>query len=188
MYFSTLQGQVVSGEAMPFSSNSGAPTECRAGTHSAPAEMRSSTSVETRVMMCMFKTTYGESVISMPKRAWGELIGPIENGTTYMVRPRMLPLNRLRKRFFIHCGSRQLLVGPASSSCALQMNVRSSTRATSAGSVRAKKLFGRRSGFSRMRVPLDTSKSVSCCHSAAEPSHQIISLGWVSFAVSATHC
>ena len=35
---------------------------------------------------------------------------------------------------FISCGSIQLLVGPASFSSTLQMNVRSSTRATSVGS------------------------------------------------------
>ena len=42
----------------------------------------------TRVMMCMLQTTYGLSVISTPIFAIGEPIGPIENGMTYMVRPR----------------------------------------------------------------------------------------------------
>ena len=63
--------------------------------------------------------------------------GPIENGTTYMVRPRIEPLNRPVRRARISAGSFQLLVGPASDSSAEQMKVRSSTRATSPGSERA---------------------------------------------------
>ena len=43
----------------------------------------------------------------------------------------------------IFAGATQLFVGPASSSRSLQMNVRSSTRATSDGSERARKLPGR---------------------------------------------
>ena len=144
--------------------------------------------ISMRVMTRMETTTYSESVSSTPSFGSSASRGPMQNGTTYMVRPRMLPLNRLRIKFFIQSGSRQLLVGPASSSCALQMNVRSSTRATSAGSVRARKLFGRSSGFKRIKVPLDTSNSLSFSHSASEPLHQTTSLGWVSFAVSATHC
>ena len=46
---------------------------------------------------------------------------------------------------FISAGSIQLFVGPASSLVLEQMNVRSSTRATSLGSERARKLFGRSS-------------------------------------------
>ena len=75
--------------------------------------------------------------------AMGEPSGPIENGTTYIVRPRMAPVNRPVSSAFISAGSRQLLVGPASISRSEQMNVRSSTRATSPGSERARKLFGR---------------------------------------------
>ncbi len=60
------------------------------------------------------------------------------NGTTYIVRPRIEPLNRSFRVSRISAGSAQLLVGPASSSRAEQMNVRSSTRATSAGSDRAR--------------------------------------------------
>ena len=44
--------------------------------------------------------------------------------------------NRPVSFFFISSGSTQLLVGPASSGLRQQMNVRSSTRATSAGSER----------------------------------------------------
>ncbi len=61
-------------------------------------------------------------------------IGPIENGTTYIVRPRMQPENSPFSVARICAGATQLLVGPASSSFSLQMNVRSSTRATSEGS------------------------------------------------------
>ena len=56
------------------------------------------------------------------------------NGTTYMVRPRMQPLNSWSSVARISAGSFQLFVGPASICSAEQMNVRSSTRATSFGS------------------------------------------------------
>ena len=48
--------------------------------------------------------------------AIGEPSGPIENGTTYIVRPFMQPLKRPLRVSRISAGSRQLLVGPASSS------------------------------------------------------------------------
>ncbi len=66
--------------------------------------------------------------------AIGEPSGPIENGTTYIVRPFMQPSNSPLSVARISAGSRQLLVGPASSSSSEQMKVRSSTRATSLGS------------------------------------------------------
>ena len=47
-----------------------------------------------RVMIRMVTATYGESVISTPMWAIGDPSGPIENGTTYIVRPRIEPLNR----------------------------------------------------------------------------------------------
>ena len=62
----------------------------------------------------------------------------MENGTTYIVLPRMLPSNSGNSVRFISAGSRQLLVGPASRLSVLQMNVRSSTLATSEGSESAK--------------------------------------------------
>ena len=65
--------------------------------------------------------------------AIGEPSGPIENGTTYIVRPSMQPSNSSLSVSRISAGSRQLLVGPASSSRSEQMKVRSSTRATSRG-------------------------------------------------------
>ena len=66
--------------------------------------------------------------------AIGEPSGPIEKGTTYIVRPFIEPRNSSVRVAFISVGSRQLLVGPASASFAEQMKVRSSTRATSPGS------------------------------------------------------
>ena len=60
--------------------------------------------------------------------------GPMEKGTTYMVRPCMQPLNRPSSLARISTGSAQLLVGPASSLSFEQMKVRLSTRATSRGS------------------------------------------------------
>ena len=78
--------------------------------------------------------TYAESVSCTPMCAIGEPSGPIEKGTTYIVRPLIEPRNSAVSVSFISAGSRQLLVGPASDSCSEQMNVRFSTRATSAGS------------------------------------------------------
>ena len=86
-----------------------------------------------RVISFMLTTTYGLSVSSMPTCAMWLPSGPIENGTTYIVRPRMQPANSRRIVARISAGATQLLVGPASSSRSLQMNVRSSTRATSLG-------------------------------------------------------
>ncbi|CAB4612834.1 unannotated protein [freshwater metagenome] len=51
-----------------------------------------------------------------------------------MVRPFMAPLYKFIISARISDGSRQLLFGPASDSFSEQMNVRSSTRATSPGS------------------------------------------------------
>jgi hypothetical protein len=62
----------------------------------------------------------------------------MEKGTTYMVRPRIEPRNSPVSVSRISAGSRQLFVGPAASSLSEQMKVRSSTRATSPGSERAR--------------------------------------------------
>ena len=132
-------------------------------------------------------TTYGESVISTPSWEISPPSGPMQNGTTYMVRPRMQPSKISANVLRISSGAIQLLVGPASSSRSEQMNVRSSTRATSPGSDRHQKLFGRSSGFSRVNVPLSTSRPVSRSHSSSEPSHQTTSSGLVSSAISRTH-
>jgi hypothetical protein len=73
-------------------------------------------------------------VISTPRALIGEPIGPMLNGTTYIVRPRMQPSNSSCRSARISVGSSQLLVGPASISFSEQMKVRLSTRATSLGS------------------------------------------------------
>jgi hypothetical protein len=73
-----------------------------------------------------------------PISAIGEPSGPMLNGTTYIVWPRIEPRNFSVSSSRISAGSRQLLVGPASSSDWEQMNVRFSTRATSSGSESAR--------------------------------------------------
>src|SRR5271168_9584 len=90
-----------------------------------------------RAMMRMFTTTYGESVSCTPICDMGDPMGPMLNGSTYMVRPRMHPLNSFFRVLRISYGFTQLLVGPALSFDSEQMNVRSSTRATSLASERA---------------------------------------------------
>ena len=78
--------------------------------------------------------------------AIGEPSGPIENGTTYIVRPRMQPRKSggvpsappCCSSARISAGAVQLLVGPASSFLSEQMKVRSSTRATSLGLLHAR--------------------------------------------------
>ncbi len=66
------------------------------------------------------------------------------------------------------------------------MNVRSSTRATSDGSERARKLLGRFSADSRMNVPDATISSQSAAYSSSVPSHQWTRSGVVSAATSST--
>ena len=122
----------------------------------------------------------------MPISAIGEPSGPMLNGTTYIVRPRMLPANLSSSTLRISPGSRQLFVGPASSSDCEQMNVRSSTRATSPGSDRARYEFGRLASESFSNVPASTSSAQRLSYSSAEPSHQWIAAGCVSSATSST--
>src|SRR5262245_66016901 len=102
---------------------SGAPTECRPRTNSPVLPSASSTRWPTRAMRCMLATTYGESLSSTPILAIGEPTGPMLYGITYMVRPFMAPANRVLSVAFISAGSRQWLVGPASSFEREQMNV-----------------------------------------------------------------
>ena len=86
----------------------------------------------------------------------------------------------------ISAGSRQLFVGPASACSAEQMKVRSSTRATSPGSDRARYEFGRLASDRRSNVPASTSSCASRSYSSAEPSHQYTASGWVRAATSCT--
>ena len=156
--------------------------------HELPEDsIAASASAPIRVMIRIETTTYGESVISTPSSEIAPPTGPMQNGTTYIVRPRMHPSKTSPKVVRICSGAIQLLVGPASSSRSEQMNVRSSTRATSPGSDRHQKLFGRSSGFSRVNVPASTSKLVSRSHSACDPSHHTTASGLASSAISPTH-
>ncbi len=72
-------------------------------------------------MIRMLATTYGLSVISTPSWAMWEPSGPIEKGTTYMVRPRIEPSKIPLRVIRMSAGSCQLLVGPASCSRSEQM-------------------------------------------------------------------
>jgi hypothetical protein len=83
----SLQGQATSS----WPGCSGAPTECSAGTNQASSPIAASTSVPMRVMMRIEATTYGLSVSSTPNIACGASSGPMQNGMTYIVRPRMHP-------------------------------------------------------------------------------------------------
>src|SRR4051794_25985994 len=105
---------------------------------------------------------------------------------TYIVRPFMQPAYSPRMMSFISCGSIQLFVGPASFSSTEQMNVRSSTRATSEGSEAQWNELGFFAGSSRVKVPEATSASVSSVHSSSEPVHQWMRSGVVISATSWT--
>ena len=80
----------------------------------------------------------------------------MQNGTTYIVRPRMEPRYSSLMSGRISAGSIQLLVGPASISRSEQMKVRDSTRATSDGSDSARYEFGCFSSLSFWKVPAST--------------------------------
>ena len=80
------------------------------------APSTSSAAWPARVIVRMLTATYGESVISTPMYESGEPSGPMLNGTTYMVRPRIEPRNSSSSLARISAGAFQLLVGPASTS------------------------------------------------------------------------
>ena len=67
----------------------------------------------------------------MPTRLIDEPAGPMRYGITYMVRSRMLPRKYAAALLFASVGLIQLLLGPASSCCRVQMKVSCSVRATS---------------------------------------------------------
>ncbi len=182
MYLLSLHGQATS-----FSPGaSGLPTECTQGTNSPSSRSTSNTARPIRVISRMLTTTYGLSLTSTPICAMCEPSGPIENGITYIVLPRMQPANRPLSVERICAGSIQLLVGPASFAVSVQMNVRSSTRATSDGSDQARKEFARLAGFSRRSVPARTISSHSRSDSWTEPSHQTTRSGCVKRAIDPT--
>src|ERR1700722_20298236 len=143
--------------------------------------------VPIRGMIPIETPTYGESLISTPSSEMLLPSGPMQNGITYMVRPRMHPSKISANVSRISAGAIRFLVAPASSSRSAQMNVRSSTRATPSGSDTHQKLFGRSSGLSLVNVPLSTSRLVSRSHSSGEPSHQTTASGLVSSAIWRTH-
>src|SRR5690349_19063402 len=146
--------------------------------------MASSTYEPIRAMTRMETTTYSESVISTPNIGLSASTGPMQNGMTYIVRPRMHPRYSSVMTAFISAGSIQLLVGPASASSTEQMKVRSSTRATSDGSEAHQNELG---FFSRRtNVPASTSCAVSRSHSSSLPSTQTTRSGVVSSAISLT--
>src|SRR6476469_8006378 len=134
MYLVLLHGQ----DTSFWPGCSGAPTVCMQGTNSPSTPSTSYTAFPMRVRIFMFTATYGLSDSSTPMWAMGEPSGPIENGTTYIVRPFMQPSNSGCSVARISSGAIQLLVGPASSFFVEQMKVRSSTRATSLGSDQAR--------------------------------------------------
>src|SRR6186713_2318005 len=135
MYFSLLHGHGTS--AWPLAS--GAPTECTHGTTRLKSlSISSNTFLPMRGMMRMLTTAYGESVSCTRIYDIGEPSGPMLNGSTYIVRPFMQPSKRPLSVLRISKGLTQLFVGPAASLDSEQMNVRSSTRATSLASERAR--------------------------------------------------
>src|SRR6476620_2825700 len=138
MYLVSLHGHGTS--AWPGSS--GAPTECMAGTKCRSVPSASRTFEPMRDMTRIETTTYSESVSSTPNIGASASIGPMQNGMTYIVRPRMHPRYSSVMTDFISAASIQLLVGPASASSTEQMKVRSSTRATSLGSDAHQKELG----------------------------------------------
>src|SRR6202007_1585598 len=120
MYLIELQGHGTS--AWP--GDSGAPTECTALTNDPLSSIERSAGVPIRVMIRIETATYGESLISTP--SWEMLLpsGPMQNGITYIVRPRMHPSKISANVTRISSGGIQLFVGPASSSCSEQIKVR----------------------------------------------------------------
>ena len=102
------------------------------------------------VMMRMAAATQGESVNSIPILERGDPTGPIEKGTTYIVRPFMEEANRSLATFARASLEIQLpragltpsrQTGMVSRFLSVEMTVLDSTRATSAGSVRVNQLW-----------------------------------------------
>ena len=81
----------------------------------------SSAALPIRVITFIETTTYSESVISTPSFGSSAPSGPMQNGTTHIVRPRMQPRYRAAMVDRISAGAIQLLVGPASTSRSEQM-------------------------------------------------------------------
>ncbi len=101
--------------------SSGAPIECSALTKNPSSPIFSSAALPIRVITFIETTTYSESVISTPSFGSSAPSGPMQNGTTHMVRPRMQPRYSSVMVDRISAGSIQLFVGPASISRFEQM-------------------------------------------------------------------
>src|SRR6476620_5924270 len=151
MYLVSLHGHGTSS----WPGSSGAPTESIAATNGRSSPIASRTWLPMRAITRMETTTYSESVSSTPNIGFSASTGPMQNGMTYIVRPRMHPRYSSVMTAFISPGSIQLLVGPASASSTEQMKVRSSTRATSLGSDAQWDEFGLASSL--VKVPASTS-------------------------------
>src|SRR5919205_618082 len=109
MYLVWLHGHGTS--ACPGSS--GAPRECMAGTNGRSEPIASRMREPMRAMTRIETTTYSESVSSTPNIGLSASTGPMQNGMTYMVRPRMQPRYSSVIVARIRAGSIQLFVGPA---------------------------------------------------------------------------
>src|SRR5918996_3938419 len=104
------------GQGVSFSpSASGAPTEWTQGTNSPSAPSASRAACPIRVMIRIETTTYGESVSWTPTCDLSDPSGPMENGTTYIVRPLIDPPKSSAIVSRISAGAPPLLFGPASS-------------------------------------------------------------------------
>ncbi|CAB4710857.1 unannotated protein [freshwater metagenome] len=88
MYLVVLHAQAASFTP----SASGAPTECSAFTKSRSLPSALSASIPMRAMIRIEATTYALSVICTPNMGCTEFSGPMQNGMTYIVRPRIDPL------------------------------------------------------------------------------------------------
>lgn len=126
----------------------GWPTECKHLTNSVLLLLSDcKAAAPIRVITRIEAATYAESVNCRPSLANGDPIGPIEKGITYIVRPFMQPGNREANSRSISSIDIQLPKVPLTPGLGsgtvsflffVAMNVLDSTRATSAGSVRAK--------------------------------------------------
>src|SRR6202034_1895939 len=129
MYLVSLHGHGTSS----WPGSSGAPTECSALTKNPSSPIFSRAALPIRVITFIETTTYSESVISTPSLGSSAPSGPMQNGTTHMVRPRMQPRYRSVMVDRISAGSIQLLVGAAAVEPSEQLMVCDSTGLTSEG-------------------------------------------------------
>ena len=116
--------------------SSGAPTECTHGTNSPSSPSTSSAAAPMRVMIrIVHRRRRRESVqLHADLRLVRAQRAHRERHDVHRAALHRRRVNRSSIVSRISSGSRQLFVGPASSSRSEQMNVRSSTRATSLGS------------------------------------------------------